>query len=316
MLFIKRNRTNPWFNISAEEFVLKYFTEDVIMLWESSEAVIVGKHQNPVAEVNLPFVYKHSIPVIRRISGGGTVVHGKGNLNFTHISTKFNKNKLIDFQGFTLPVIEFLKGYGIDASFKGKNNLYVTGKKFSGNSAHIFKNKIIHHGTLLFDADIELLQNIIKPSSAYIADKSIPSVRTKVGNLKPYFPKDFNLNDFKTTFKKFLINYFHINDIQEFTSDDAEKIEQLANKKYKTIAWNFGYSPNYFFKKQINTVYGKISAEISVSKGIISDIRVMFEKKRLEKVEKNLIGLWHEPETIRKELSLNMFTKTIMEVLF
>ena len=123
MLYIRRNEYNPWFNLAAEEYVLKQIADDVIMLWQSGPAVVVGKHQNTVAEVNIPFVYKENIPVIRRITGGGTVFHGPGNLNFTHINTGKSQRGLVDFKVFTKPVILFLHHYGVTAEPEEKNNL-------------------------------------------------------------------------------------------------------------------------------------------------------------------------------------------------
>ena len=129
MIFVRRPQTNPYFNIAAEEFILKNSSEDVLMLWQSEPSVVVGKHQNTMAEVNMDFVRENNIPVIRRISGGGTVYHDLGNINLTQISTFRKTNQLIDFRKFTKPVIAFLKQFGLEASFTGKNNLTVNGKK-------------------------------------------------------------------------------------------------------------------------------------------------------------------------------------------
>ncbi|MCD4729892.1 MAG: lipoate--protein ligase family protein, partial [Bacteroidales bacterium] len=87
MLIINRSQTDPYFNIAAEEYLLKNMDEDCFMLWQNQHSIIVGKHQNTLAEINFGFVKENNIPVIRRISGGGTVFHDLGNLNFTFISS-------------------------------------------------------------------------------------------------------------------------------------------------------------------------------------------------------------------------------------
>ncbi len=316
MILIKRPETEPRFNIAAEEYAVKYINDDVVMLWQSENSVIVGKHQNTVKEVNVPFVYRNKIPVIRRISGGGTVFHSPGNLNYTLITTHNDQSKLIDFRKFTKPVMEFLNRYGIKSSFEGKNNLYVNGKKFSGNSAHIFKNRIIHHGTILFDADLNLLEKVIMPSVAVTEDKSINSVRATVANLKPLFKNQIDISGFKTLLEDFLLFYYNIEKTREFTGEEKEGIAELSEEKYNKIEWNWGYSPDYIFKNEKDTVYGSFSVTLNVSKGIISDIRLFFEGKRLVNMEKKLTGKWHEPGTIYNVLNGNKFIETIGEVLF
>ncbi|HEY9115846.1 MAG TPA: lipoate--protein ligase family protein, partial [Bacteroidales bacterium] len=183
MIFIYQPETDPFFNIAAEDFLLKNSPDDFIMLWQNKPSVIIGKHQNTFAEVNLDFVNKNNIPVIRRMSGGGTVYHDLGNINFTMITSENNPEKLIDFRKFTEPLILFLKSLGIEAAFESKNNLKVNGKKISGNSAHVKKDKIMHHGTLLFNTNLRNLENSIKPPKTNITDKAVKSVRATVTNI-------------------------------------------------------------------------------------------------------------------------------------
>ena len=85
MLCINNPYTDAWFNLAAEEYFLHSFQENVFMLWQNEPSVIIGKHQNVWAEVNMDFVRDHRIKVVRRYSGGGAVYHDAGNLNFTFI---------------------------------------------------------------------------------------------------------------------------------------------------------------------------------------------------------------------------------------
>ncbi len=316
MLFVKRTETDPYFNIAAEEYAVKSVKEDIVMLWQSTDSVIVGKHQIPVKEVNIPFVFKSGIPVIRRISGGGTVFHSSGNINYSVITTHKNQNNLIDFKKFTKTIIEFLLKFGVKADFEGKNNLCINGKKFSGNSAHIFKNRIIHHGTILFDVDLELLENTINPTGAELSDKSIGSIRKTVTNIKPFLNEFDDTGTFLNEFENHLIKYHNVEKKRGFTEREKAEITKLANEKYRSFKWIWDYSPDYHFKKQKETDYGIFSVNMDVSKGIISDIRLFFEGKRLENIEKRLKGKRHEPNAIFNELNNNRFTETITEVLF
>ena len=71
MLCIKNESTGPYFNLALEEYILKNFAQECFMLWQNSPSIIVGKNQNSVWEINVDYVRKNNIPVVRRLSGGG-----------------------------------------------------------------------------------------------------------------------------------------------------------------------------------------------------------------------------------------------------
>ena len=118
MIIIKRHNTDPYFNLATEEYVLKNFDEDSFMLWRNAPSIIVGKHQNTLSEINVEYVKRNNIPVVRRLSGGGAVFHDLGNLNFTFIQLGKDQN-LIDFRKYTQPIIEVLQKMGIHAGIFG-----------------------------------------------------------------------------------------------------------------------------------------------------------------------------------------------------
>lgn len=288
MIFIDRTETNPYFNIAAEEYILHNFKEDVLMLWESKDAVVLGKHQNAYAEINYPFMVNSRIPIIRRISGGGTVFHGKGNLNITVIKTNDGENGLIDFKGFTKPIMGFLASLGINAKFEGKNNLTVDGLKFSGNSAHIFKKRVLHHGTVLFDADLDKLDNIINISSNMFDDKAVKSVRANVTNLKQYLSAETTYEVFKQSLKEYLFEYYSISNVHSFSKLDKNEVLRLMQERYKSWNWNFGYSPAFDFKNEIFVDGRNIKCSLKVKNAIIQEIEISESGKRFTPIEKKL----------------------------
>lgn len=311
MIFISRPETNPYFNIAVEEYVLKNFSEDVLMLWQSEASVIAGKHQNALAEINLDFVRKYDIPVIRRISGGGTVFHGPGNLNYTLITTNQNRERLIDFQKFTKPVIDFLSSLGINAEFEGKNNLRIGEKKFSGNSAHVFKNRVLHHGTLLFDTDLDILAESIKAKGGKITDKAVQSVRAGVGNIKEHLPPDYSFSRFSEEYRSFLFVYFSIREIVELTTDQRVQIQEMVSEKYSQWDWNFGYSPAYTFR---NIVDG-LSLEVKVKNGVIQGVDFKDKSGQTESVLQELVGVKHNPDDIKSCLGSHFDRRRLEELL-
>ncbi|MCF6170954.1 MAG: lipoate--protein ligase [Bacteroidales bacterium] len=294
MIFIERPETNPFFNIAAEEYVLKYFEEDVLMLWQSEASVVVGKHQNTLKEVNLDFIRQNNVLVIRRISGGGTVYHDLGNLNYTLISTGSSPEKLIDFHKFTAPVRGFLKTLGIQSEFEGKNNMTIKGRKFSGNSAHVFKKRVMHHGTLLFETNLERLEKSILPGGANIRDKAVQSVRATVGNIAEHLPADYSIEQFKNSFKRFLLAYFHISEIRPLSPADKAAINKLADEKYKQWKWNYGYSPAYTFQNEVDG----LSLKLAVKNGIIIEVEIDGELGGKMLLQEKLVGLAHHPKEI------------------
>ncbi len=317
MIFIQRPHTDPWFNLAAEEFLLKNRTEDLVMVWQNAPSVVVGKHQNVMAEVDIDFVRKQQIPVIRRLSGGGTVFHDTGNMNLTVISTKKKGDNLIDFRKFSEPVLEFLQQhFGLKAVFEGKNNLTLNGKKFSGNAAHVFKNRVLHHGTLLYQTDLDRLEKIIRMDNTHLTDRSVKSIRATVGNISEHLKNPPPLSLFLQQFISFLKDYYSIVDETILTKTEQQAIARLAEEKYKSWKWNFGYSPPYTIQKQHKTEYGTFEVSLQVTEGRIASVDLLFEGKKLEKTEQKLLGQKHDKEALSRILTGNRFSETIINTLF
>lgn len=304
MLYISRSETDPYFNIAAEEYVLKEFTEDVFMLWQNEPSVIVGKHQNTLAEINYQYVHQNNIPVIRRITGGGTVYHDMGNLNFSFVK-KGKSNELVNFKAFTNPIIATLQSMGVNAKFEGKNDLRVEGKKISGNAEHVFKNRVLHHGTLLFSSELDKLNQSILAKTENFQDKAVKSNRSVVANISEFLEVPMPIETFKDEISKQIMLKDTEAKIYTFTQKDKEKIMELVESKYSRWSWNYAYSPKYIFTKNIQIGSFKSQLQISVKNGIIKDL--IFDKKN--EAEKNALSLKkllidsaHEPEDIKSRL--------------
>ncbi|TVQ12244.1 MAG: lipoate--protein ligase [Bacteroidetes bacterium] len=308
MLFVENDSLDPYFNIAAEEYLLKNFESDVIMLWRSNPSVIVGKHQNTLAEINLGFVRKNNIPVIRRLTGGGTVFHDPGNINFTFIK-QAEKEKLVDFKAHTAPVIDFLNNIGVDARFEGKNDLRVNGLKISGNAEHIFKNKVLHHGTLLFDANLQTLSESIKSREPNFTSKAVKSVRSTVVNIASLPGVSMGREEFMEKLGTYLQGYFKNINTYQFNDDDRRNVEKLKQEKYTQWIWNYGYSPQYTFKNSASILNRNILVELTVKKGIIENLRLCIDLINQDNnpLVQALNGQAHNPETVESALSNQNF---------
>ena len=304
MLCIRRKNTNPYFNLATEEYVLKNFDEDSFMLWRNEPSIIVGKHQNTLAEINIDYVKANNIPVVRRLSGGGAVFHDLGNLNFT-FTKKGNNENLIDFRKYTEPIIEVLNKIGIEAKFEGRNDLTIDGKKFSGNAEHIWKNRVLHHGTLLFSSEIKDLSQALKVDPLKFTDKAVKSVRSRVTNISEHLKYKMDVMDFYEMIINHIINSHPDIKLYELSEYDHQQINILVNNKYSSWDWNFGYSPNYNFKKTIKTNGGFIEINMDVINGIIIDFKLygdFFNISEISELENIIKSTPHERNIITEKL--------------
>jgi lipoate-protein ligase A len=305
MLIIRRHNTDPYFNLATEEYILKNFEEDSFMLWRNAPTIVVGKHQNTLAEINVDYVKQNNIPVVRRLSGGGAVFHDLGNLNFTFIR-KSAEESLIDFRRYTEPILEVLLKMGISARFEGRNDLTIDGMKFSGNAEHIWKNRVLHHGTLLFSSHMPDLARALNADPLKFRDKAVKSVRSRVTNISEHLKEPMDVMQFASLIEEHIVEKYPDAKMIDLSQEDHDKIHELVRTKYNTWEWNFGYSPNYNFKKIIRTAQsGTIEFDLDVHNGSIKHIKIFgdyFSKFDTEEIETALTGIVHQEEAIREAL--------------
>ncbi len=296
--------TDPAFNLALEENFLRGYEDEVFMLWQNDNTIVVGKNQNTLAEINLDYVKENGIRVVRRITGGGAVYHDMGNLNFTYISN-CNGEWESDFSRFAAPVISALGKLGVKAEVSGRNDIVASGRKISGNAQTVVGNRLLHHGTILFDVDVSVLSKALTPDKEKVQSKGIKSVSSRVANLSELLGARVDakmLCDVITSEVKKMYN------VSEFSPSDDElrAAEKLANEKYRTWEWNFGYSPKYSFRKKKRFGGGSIEAFLTVSDGKIEGAKIFgdfFGAGDISDIEKALLGIKHEDAEIETALS-------------
>jgi len=292
------------FNIACEEYILKNFPEDVFLLYINNPSIIVGKHQNTLAEINYEWVRVHNIPVVRRLTGGGSVFHDPGNLNYSFLmneSEDFNRN----FERYTKPILAVLQELGIPAVLEGRNDLTINGCKFSGNAKTNAFGKTLQHGTILFSSNISDLTAALKPREEKFNDKAVKSVQARVTNVSDHLPYPLSLQDFVTLVRAKVRTMYP--DIQDYTFSlrDKEEIQALMNSKYDTWEWNFGKSPRYNLCHSLKTKVGIIEFYLLVNKGIIEEVNIygdFFTNREISELENALCGIEHKPEKVAKVL--------------
>jgi len=297
MILIITNLTDPRFNLATEEYLLKESNKDFFLLNINEPSVIIGKHQNALAEVNLRFITENNIKIIRRISGGGTVFHDEGNLNFSFI-TNGKEGHLIDFKKYTSPIIEILGKLRIEAKLEGKNDLRVNGLKISGNAEHVYKNRILHHGTILVSANMQKLSSSLHISENKYFDNAVKSIRSKITNLCSLTKPNLSIEVLKSEIIKYFLETQQ-GKLYELSSSEIERIKSLVQNKYSSWEWNFGYSPKYKFENSFSLKGSEIKISLEVENGIIMNSQI----DSYSDFDRQIINRRHNYDEIKQVLS-------------
>lgn len=294
--------TDPMINLAMEEYVLKHIPADdsYFLFYINAPSIIIGKNQNTLEEINKPYIDAHNIKVVRRLSGGGSVYHDLGNLNFSFI-TADDGNSFHNFKKFTQPIVDALKEMGISAELSGRNDIHVGERKISGNAQFSQKGRMFSHGTLLLNSNIDEVVNALKVSEAKIASKGIKSIRSRVANINDFLPSPLPMEEFK----KILLNaiFKEQGQIEEYNlkEKDWELIHEISKEKYQQWEWNYGASPNFNIIKSKRFPSGTVEVRLDIQKGVIAEASIFgdfFGLGEVKEIENALQGIQYQRETI------------------
>ena len=224
--------SDPFFNLSAEEYLLREKSEDFFLLWRNEPCVVIGKNQVAADEINPDYVSTRSLPVVRRMTGGGAVYHDRGNLNFSFII-----NGEADRVELCRPVIDVLRSIGVVAEISGRNDILVGGRKISGTAMCSHGGRSLFHGTLLISADLEAMSEALKPDETKLMGHGVKSVRSRVANLSEY-TEEVRPDIIGAMLAGYMTE--RGGEIYELGESDIEAIEKLRDSKYSTDEWNCG----------------------------------------------------------------------------
>jgi lipoate-protein ligase A len=300
MYCIISDSDDPFFNIAVEEILLRKNTEEFLILAINRTSVIVGKHQSTHREINTRFVSENKIPVLRRISGGGTVFHDPGNLNFTFIRNS-EAGSQIDFPKFTRPVIDFLASAGINARLEGKSDIKVNGLKISGNAEHVHRNRVLHHGTVLFSASIETLGSCLRKDTSCYTTHAVKSNPSPVTTLRELMPDYKDITGFRSGMMDFFMKIFPGSEMYNLSEDERSEATALAGSKYNSWDWIYAYGPEYEFRTGFLFKGRDVTIRLYAKGGIIWDCLIQ-GSEFLSGIDKKLIGCRHMPEDVKEVL--------------
>lgn len=294
MKYIRLKSNNPYYNLAVEEYLFAHTEDDVFMLWQNAPTIVVGKNQNVYAEVNVESAKNHGALITRRITGGGAVYHDLGNVNYTFI-TSDKKAKALDYEYFTRPIISALAQLGLKCELSGRNDLLCEGRKFSGNAQHTSNGRILHHGTLLFDTDLEDMSHMLRIDKEKLEYNAVKSHKSRVVNLKELLSTEaaeITVNDFIDAIERFVIYEL-----------GAEKVEMGGNSTIASLfvrnqsdEWIYSdkrYLTNYKVFRRKKYPFGIVKIEMKLDREIIDDIVIsgdFFERGSVEELENLLRG--------------------------
>jgi lipoate-protein ligase A len=304
LLYINNPRTDPYFNHALEEFFLKETGGDCFILWRNAPCILLGRNQNAYAEINMEYVKANSLPVVRRISGGGAVFNDLGNINFGFIESGAG-DLPGSFERFTAPVIKALKKLGVHSELSGRNDITVGGKKISGNAQARYKNRVLHHGTLLFSASMADLSQALNVSPLKLEGKGVRSVSARVTNISGHLERPMSV----TQFKNYLMDEALKSDpgacAYMLPPEEERRINRLAAEKYGTREWNFGTQAEYHFSNIKKFPGGIVEVNLSVLGGMIGGARIFgdfFGREDIAVVENALIGAEYSKDSAAARL--------------
>ena len=296
MRFLTNPSTDPWYNLSFDEYCLEQYPSDdrFFYLWRNRPSVIVGLNQNVYAEVNLDYLDAQGICLVRRSTGGGAVYHDLQNLNYTLVGRGVSPE----------PVVEALRRLGVPAELSGRNDIFVEGRKVSGYARRVWRDRELIHGTLMYDVDLDTLARALDVPGSKLAVKGVASVRSRVANLKEYLPGFASLDELQAALQEILADG---DGALPFGEADLSAVQTLRDTKYATWEWNYGQSRTASLVRRATLPCGTVEVQLEVDRGVITSVRFdgdFLGDWPVEEMEEQLTGVRFERSVLLESLEL------------
>ena len=301
--YLETDSVDPNYNLAFEEHVLLRRHDALyLILWQNDNTIVIGQNQNAEAEIDQNFVQKHGIKVARRMTGGGAVYHDLGNLNYSFIADAGDADRLT-IERFTLPIVDALRNLGLNAEASGRNDIVIDGKKVSGTAQRLAGERILHHGTLLFDSDLSIAAGALRVDPEKFRAKHATSVRGRIGNIRDFLRlqgRDMTLMEFWAYLKEALAGDSLVPD--EMDVRELEHVHHVKETKYDTWEWVYGHSPAYDLRNVCWWTGGKLEIQASIQRERIADIRFFgdfLSVMPLTALTEELVGCPYRRKTVR-----------------
>jgi lipoate-protein ligase A len=309
MLFVdNRDVTDARLNLALEEHVLRnaMADDDLLLFYVNEPAIIIGRNQNTIEEIDSDVVAARGIQVVRRVSGGGAVYHDRGNLNFSFMTrdvhARFNRYDL-----FNRPVVDVLKELGVPAEIGGRNDILASGRKISGNAQFATAGRMFSHGTLLLDSNLDDVTAALKPKPGKVESKGVKSIRSRVANISEFLREPITVNELRD---RILERIFGSRDRARIPTlplgdTDWQAARALAERRYGTWEWNYGENPPCNVQRARRFPAGEIDVRLNIQKGRIDSVRLFGDymgRSDIGELEARLRGLAYDRDALASVL--------------
>jgi lipoate---protein ligase len=302
MKMIRLKGNNPYYNLACEEVLFAREEEDCLLIWQNANSIIIGKHQNTSKEVHLDKAGEYGCDIVRRITGGGTVYHDLGNINFSYIYSSDGTERKKD--EFLIHLLDFLSIHGVKAAVSGKNDIVAGTRKISGCAQLQRGERVLFHGTLLYAADLSRMKEVLNGSKEKLESKGIDSIKSRVVNLSGLLLRPGTIDEFIDELECHIKRAYDAESI-DLQPEREEDVRGLVKSKYETWDWNYGLDPecNYTNRKRFDT--GEIEVCLNIEKHKIVTCKILGDYigyKPVELLEQRLEGLIYDKELLRNAL--------------
>jgi lipoate-protein ligase A len=229
-------------NLALEEAILRENTSLVVRVWNNEKSVILGRAQLAAFETDVDRCARQGIPIVRRITAGGAVYHGPGNINWSvFVGREFAGGRIRYIWGvrevFSMAadlVVRASAACGVATWLEAPNRILSQGGKVSGMAAYLSKQGLLCHGTLLLDADLEEASTLTLPAAVSLERRYTRSNATKVANT--HIPPDAFIASLRRVVEEELGDEIEVGEVSE-----GESRTMLALlPKYSDPSWTFG----------------------------------------------------------------------------
>lgn len=288
MIFIQPKSTDATVHFASEEYCMATLgkTQEIFMLWQTENCAMLGSNQIAQDEIDFDLAKQHAVQIVRRSSGGGTIFTDQGTLLCTLITPFASEDdaKEIGRTRLAEPLIAALQKMGIHAELKGRNDMLLDGKKISGLAQRLGKNCLCSHCSLLFDADLSVLEKILTVDESKIKNKGLASIRSRVTNIREHLSEKYSPQEFKARFIQALQEIVPL-EAYEFNQDDFAQIAKIQKEKYANPLWTYRTNTNFTHQSEKRLPMGKIEAYLEIQEGVIASCSIRGDFLSIKPIE-------------------------------